>query len=231
MKSDNITITDGRVKSALYIPFKEFLDNEKISEQITKNIEEHSIKKGKVLEVYHYLDKSLVKLSDGTEVEAWHLHRCFGNIVDLFTPEGEQIFSEKKKEPCIFPKFDLKCLVAEVGKSEYVLLGYYNPNMVGAYSPADKGSYLVKTLTDTSQGGLKVSPQDIKLTSNNGVSFKEQDMGKSTEINYANSKDIYNKKDVDTKFSNYKKEVDLALKEIWDYILDEGDVDSAEDNN
>lgn len=208
MKSNNITVTDKRVKSALYKPFKEFLDNEKISEQITTKIEKHGIKKGNVIEVYHFLDKSLVKLSDGEEVEAWHLHRCLGNIVDLFTPEGEQTMSEKKKEPCIIPKFDLKCLVAELGKNEYVLLGYYNPNMVGAFSPADKGNYVVKTLTDTSQGGLSISPQEIKLTSNNGVSFKEQDLGKSTEINYADSNDTYT-----------KNEVDSALDEIWEYIL------------
>jgi len=218
-------VTDGRVRESLHGQFKQFLEGENISEQIVKNIENHGIKKGKVLEVYHYLDKSLVKLSDGKEVEAWHLHRCLGSVIDLYTPEGEQIISKKKSEPCIIPKYDLKSLVAEVGKDEYVLLGYFNPNMVGAFSPADKGTYVVKTLTDTSQGGLTVGPQEIKLTSNNGVSFKEQDLGESTEINYANSENTYTKQEVYNKDQTYNKsEIDIALQAIWDYIRpEEGD--------
>ena len=185
MKSNNITVTDSRLYNALYVHFKRFIADERIPERINKTIEEHSIKAGRVIEVYPYLDTSLVKLNDGTEVEAWHLHRCLGSIVDLYTPEGEQSFSEKKNEPCILPKYELKSLVAEVGSNEYVLLGYYNPNMVGAYNPTDSGSYTIKTLTDTSQGGLKISPQEVKITSNNGVTFKEQDMGESNEINFA----------------------------------------------
>lgn len=227
MKANNITVTDGRCRNALYVPFKQFLDGEKIPEQITKKIEEHGLKKGKVLEVYHYLDKSLVKLSSGEEVEAWHLHRCLGSIVDLYTPEGEQVLSERKNEPCISPKYELKALVAEVGK-EYVLLGYYNPNMVGAYSPADIGTYLIKTITDTSQGGLKVAPQEIKLISNTGVAFKEQDLGESTDIHYANAEDTPNKKDIYTKDRLYTKdklytktEVDELIKKAIDELKEE----------
>ena len=183
-------VTDSRVKKSLHSQFKDFLDGENIPEQITKSIHEHGIKKGRVLEVYHFLDTSLVELSDKTRVECYHLHRCLGSIVDLYTPEGELLLSETKREPCIIPKYDLKCLVAEVGKEEYVLLGYYDPNMTGAYPPADVGTYLIKTMTDTSQGGLKVAPQEIKLTSNNGVAFKEQDLGESTDIEYANSNNV-----------------------------------------
>lgn len=215
-------VTDGRVRKSLHGQFKNFLDDENIPEQITKQIENHGIKKGRVLEVYHYLDMSLIELSNKEQVEAYHLHRCLGSIVDLYTPEGELGFSEKKKEPCILPKYDLKCLVAEVGKDEYVLLGYYNPNMVGAFSPADIGTYLIKTITDTSQGGLKVAPQEIKLTSNNGVSFKEQDLGESTDIVYADSKNTYTKSEVYKKSQTYNKtEVDVLIQEIWDYIRPE----------
>ena len=117
-------VTDSRVKNSLKVHFKEFLDDEKISEQINQKIEEHSIKKGVVKEVYHFLDTSLVELSDKTRVEAYHLHRTLGNILDLFTPLGEVSISETRNEPCIIPRYQLKCLVAEVGKDEYVLLGY-----------------------------------------------------------------------------------------------------------
>ena len=223
-------VTNSRVKNSLHGQFKQFLDGEDITGQIVKHIENHSIKKGRVLEVYHYLDTSLIELSDKTQIEAYHLHRCLGSIVDLYTPEGELTYSETKHEPCILPKYELKCLVAEVGKDEYVLLGYYSPNMVGAFSPADPGTYIIKTITDTSQGGLTVAPQEIKLTSNNGAVFKEQDLGESTTIEYADSEDTYTKKEVYNKEQTYNKlEIDLALKEIWDYIRPEEDnVDDGE---
>lgn len=203
-------VTDSRVRNILDSHFKRFLDSEKIPEQINKKIEEHSIKKGVVKEVYHYLDTSLIELSNGKLVEAYHLHRTLGNIVDLFTPMGEQIISETKNEPCIIPRFKLKCLVAEVGKDEYVLLGYYNPNMVGSFSPAENGHYLIKTLTEGYHAGLDISPDNINIISHQGASFTAADVDKETDIVYANSKDIYN-----------KAQVDALLKEIWDYIRPE----------
>ena len=215
-------VTDSRVRNSLDSHFKRFLDSEKIPEQINKKIEEHSIKKGLVKEVYHYLDTSLIELSNGKLVEAYHLHRTLGNIVDLFTPMGEQIISETKNEPCIIPRFKLKCLVAEVGKDEYVLLGYYNPNMVGSFSPAENGHYLIKTLTEGYHAGLDISPDNINIISHQGASFTEADVDKDTDIIYANSKDTYTKSEVYKKSQTYNKvQVDALLKEIWDYIRPE----------
>lgn len=215
-------VTDSRVRNSLDSHFKRFLDSEKIPEQINKKIEEHSIKKGLVKEVYHYLDTSLIELSNGKLVEAYHLHRTLGNIVDLFTPIGEQIISETKNEPCIIPRFKLKCLVAEVGKDEYVLLGYYNPNMVGSFSPAENGHYLIKTMTDGFQAGLDVSSDNINIISHQGASFTEADVDKDTDIVYANSKDIYTKSEVYKKSQTYSRtKIDALLKEIWDYIRPE----------
>lgn len=222
-------VTDSRVRNSLDSHFKRFLDSEKIPEQINKKIEEHSIKKGLVKEVYHYLDTSLIELSNGKLVEAYHLHRTLGNIVDLFTPMGEQIISETKNEPCIIPRFKLKCLVAEVGKDEYVLLGYYNPNMVGSFSPAENGHYLIKTLTEGYHAGLDISPDNINIISHQGASFTEADVDKYTDIIYANSKDTYTKSEVYKKSQTYNKvQVDALLKEIWDYIRPE---ESEEEEN
>lgn len=215
-------VTDSRVKNSLRTHFKQFLDEEKIPEQINKKIEEHSLKKGVVKEVYHYLDTSLIELSNGKLVEADHLHRTLGNIVDLFTPMGEQIISETKNEPCIIPRFQLKCVVAEIGKDEYVLLGYRNPNMTGSFSPAENGHYLIKTMTEGYQAGLDISPDNINIISHQGASFTEADVDKDTEIVYANSKDTYTKSEVYKKSQTYNKaQVDALLKEIWDYIRPE----------
>ena len=223
-------VTDSRVRNSLDSHFKRFLDNEKIPEQINKKIEEHSIKKGLVKEVYHYLDTSLVELSNSKTVEAYHLHRTLGNIVDLFTPMGDQVISETKNEPCIIPRFQLKCLVAEVGKDEYVLLGYYNPNMTGSFSPAENGHYLIKTLTEGYEAGLDIFSDNINIISHQGASFTEADVDKDTDIVYANSKDIYTKEEVYEKAQTYNKdEVDALLKEIWDYIRPEEDKDGEED--
>ena len=223
-------VTDSRVRNSLDTHFKRFLDNEKIPEQITQKIEEHSIKKGIVKEVYHYLDTSLIELSNSKTVEAYHLHRTLGNIVDLFTPMGDQVISETKNEPCIIPRFQLKCLVAEVGKDEYILLGYYNPNMTGSFSPAENGHYLIKTLTDGYQAGLDIFSDNINIISHQGASFTEADVDKNTDIVYANSEDTYTKDEVYKKTQTYNKsEVDDLLKEIWDYIRPEEDKDGEED--
>ena len=208
-------ITNERTRNALHNQFKSFLDSEKIPEQIEKTIKEHSLKEGIVKEVYPYLDFSLVQLSNGKEVEAWHLHRVFGNIIDLFTPEGEQIISSIKNEPCIIPRFQLKCVVAEMS-DEYVLMGYYSPNMVGSFSPAQKGHYLIKTLTDGFNAGIDIHSNNIDIMAHEGASFTETSSGESNTVEYANSENTYTKQQVYN-----KAQVDALLKEIWDYIRSE----------
>jgi hypothetical protein len=208
-------ITNQRTKNALHNQFKDFLDGENIEGQINKKIEEHSIKKGKIIEFYQYLDMALVELSGGKQVEAYILHRCYGGIVDLFTPLGEEAFSETKHEPCIIPRFYQEVLVAEVGADEYVVLGYFNlqERMEGSFSPAKSNEYIIKSLSDTNQGGLSVTPSNINISSANDITFTQSDVGKATDIKYANSKNTYTKDKV------YNKEqVDLMIKEIWDYI-------------
>lgn len=211
-------ITNERTKNALHNQFKDFLDGENISEQIEKKIEEHSLKEGKIIEFYPYLDMALVELSSKKQVEAHILHRCYGGIVDLFTPLGEQIISETKHEPCIIPRFYQEVLVAEFGSDKYVLLGYFNlsERMVGSFSPAQSNEYVIKSLSDTNQGGLSVTPSDINISSANGITFQQSDVGETTDIEYANSENTYTKQQVYN-----KAQVDALLKEIWDYIRPE----------
>lgn len=215
-------ITNQRTKNALHSQFKDFLDGENIEGQINKKIEEHSIKKGKIIEFYQYLDMALVELSSGKQVEAYILHRCYGGIVDLFTPLGEQVISETKQEPCIIPRFYQEVLVAEVGSDEYVILGYFNlrERMVGSFSPAQSNEYIIKSLSDTSQGGLSVTPSNINISSATDITFTQSDVGKATDIEYANSKNTYTKNQVYN-----KTQVDALLKEIWDYIRPEDNGD------
>ena len=211
-------ITNERTKNALHNQFKDFLDGENIESQINKKIEEHSLKEGKIIEFYPYLDMALVELSNKKQVEAHILHRCYGGIVDLFTPLGEQVISETKHEPCIIPRFYQDVLVAEVGTDKYVLLGYFNlsERMVGSFSPAKSNEYLIKSLSDTNQGGLSVTPSDINISSANSITFQQSDVGETTDIEYANSENTYTKQQVYN-----KAQVDALLKEIWDYIRPE----------
>ena len=207
-------VTKARVRDSLHSKFKDFIDAEKIPEQINKSIEEHSLKKGRIIEFYQYLDTALVEI-DGSRIEAYILHRCYGGVVDLFTPVGEQIISETKHEPCIIPRFYQNVLVAEVGAEEYVMLGYYGleKNMVGSFSPAGQGEYILRTMNDVFQAGLQVSSNSVDIASNTGASFIEAGAGENKTIEYANSKNTYTKKEVYD-----KKEVDQLLKQIWDYI-------------
>ena len=212
MVNNKKVVTKSRVRKSLNSKFKEFLEEENIPEQITKQIENHGLKIGRIIEFYQYLDTALVELSDHTLIEASILHRCYGGIVDLYTPAGEQVISETKHEPCILPRFYQDVLVAEVG-DEYVLLGYLNPRMVGAFSPAQPNEYIIKALSDTSQGGLTVSPSSVNITSSDNITFTQADVGESKDIVYADSDNVYRKGEVYNKL-----QTDLLLKEIWDYI-------------
>ena len=211
-------ITNARTKKALHNQFKDFLDGENIEGQINKKIEEHSIKKGRIIEFYLYLDTALVELSDGKTVEAEILHRCYGGIIDLYTPQGEQVISETKHEPCIIPKFYQKVWVANDGGDEYVILGYRNKDMVGSFSPANPNEYIIKSLSDTNQGGLSITPTNINISSANDITFQQSDIGETTDIEYANSKNTYTKDKVYN-----KTQVDAMIKEIWDYIRPENE--------
>lgn len=209
-------VTKARVRDSLHSKFKDFIDAEKIPEQINKSIEEHSLKEGRIIEFYPYLDTCLIELvDDSSRIEAEVLHRCYGGVVDLFTPVGEQIISETKHEPCIIPRFYQNVLVAEVGAEKYVMLGYHGleKNMIGSFSPAGQGEYILRTMNDVFQAGLQVSSNSVDIASNTGASFIEAGAGENKTIEYANSKNTYTKKEVYD-----KKEVDQLLKQIWDYI-------------
>lgn len=208
-------ITNERTKNVLHNQFKDFLDGENISEQIEKKIEEHSLKEGKIIEFYPYLDTALVELSSKKQVEAHILHRCYGGIVDLFTPLGEQVISETKHEPCIIPRFYQDVLVAEFSSDKYVLLGYFNlqKRMEGSFSPAKSNEYVIKSLSDTNQGGLSITPSNINISSSDNINFQQSDIGETTDIEYANSENTYTKQQVYN-----KAQVDALIKEIWEFI-------------
>lgn len=210
------TITNARVKTTLHKQFKEFLDEQNISNQIEKKIQEHSIKKGRIIEFYLFLDTALVELSNGKTVEAEILHRCYGGIIDLYTPEGEIKFSETKKEPCVIPKFYQKVWVANDGGEEYVILGYRNKDMTGSFNPANPNEYIIRSLSDTNQGGISVSPSNINISTSNDITFQQSDIGETNSIEYANSKNTYKKDEVYN-----KAQVDKLIKDIWDYIRPE----------
>jgi hypothetical protein len=88
--------------------------------------------------------------------------------------------------------------------------------MEGSFSPAESNEYVIKSLSDTNQGGLSISPSNINISSANDITFTQSDVGKATDIEYANSKNTYTKDQVYNKI-----QVDALLKEIWDYIRPE----------
>jgi hypothetical protein len=92
--------------------------------------------------------------------------------------------------------------------------------MEGSFSPAQSNEYIIKSLSDTSQGGLSVTPSNINISSATDITFTQSDVGKATDIEYANSKNTYTKEQVYN-----KAQVDALLKEIWDYIRPEDNGD------
>lgn len=99
----------------------------------------------------------------------------------------------------VLPRYYQNVLVAEVGENEYVILGYYAPKMVSAFSLAKPNEYIIRSLSETNQGGLNVTTNNTNLISSQIINFMQSDIGERTNIYYANSSNVYIKDKVHTK--------------------------------
>ena len=241
MKLSDITATDGRVKNAISPVIDSVVDS-KIEKQIKKEIDKSKIQIGVLSKYYPYLDKAEVKLGNKT-VLCKILHRMHGSLVDFFTPLGESSFCETLKEPCIIPRGELDCLVADINDDtkERLLLGYFLKNDIIYTRPANPGHYRVADFSATNEYGLDVGVGDILLNSNKGVTFTEGFVeSENTVVEYANNEDVYDKGEVYTKKETYnktetynkqevytKEEVDKLIEDLKEELL--GDTDDTTD--
>ena len=109
---DNITATQGRLKQAYDKGLGKLVQND-ISKTVNNIVKDTRINTGVITKFYPYLDKAEVKLSNDKLILCKILHRYGGELIDYYTPTGEEDYCIKLKEPCILPREELNCLIMD----------------------------------------------------------------------------------------------------------------------
>lgn len=228
--TESITLTNKRQYDPLKLLVNQIIDDRNIEETINKTVDASKIRTGVLVKFYPYLDKAEVKLDNiDKSVLCRIFHRFGGSLIDFFTPEGEQVFCETLKEPCILPREELHVLVADISNEdakEMLLLGYYHPNDIIGIRPANPNYFKLTNIGATNMWGIEIGNGEIKTNTMNGVTFTEGEFhADNTEVNYANTEDMYTKKEVYT-----KTEVDNLLNNMKQEIIRELTTNNTNNN-
>ncbi|MBR0272361.1 MAG: hypothetical protein IJQ68_10320 [Methanobrevibacter sp.] len=217
MKSSDITATDGRVIKA-FSPIIHSVIDSTVNDKIKSEVDKSKIHIGVLTKYYPYLDKAQVKVGNKL-IFCKILHRMHGSIIDFFTPDGDASFCEILNEPCIIPRSELDCLIADINDNtkEQLLLGYFIKEDIVFINPAKQGHYRISDVGSTNEYGLDVGTGNICINSNNGVTFTEGLIAdENTVVEYATSDNVYDKKEIYT-----KEEVDEEIKKAIDKLREE----------
>lgn len=227
--TENITITDGRLNRAL----KKRI-NPHVSETATKIVKESMDKSmarlGKVTKVYPYLDKAEVRLSGSKKKVLCKLpHNYMGNIIDLYTPQGENSFCQKLKEPCVIPLSPIPCILLKIhdnDSSEYFIVAYYTANDLMYISPPRHGHARLTCMTATNETYMEFGGTGFKVLSSKPIKISHGDYEKDiTEVDYADAENVYTKEEVYT-----KKEVDALIAQKIEESLKNNEPNKGDDN-
>ena len=128
MGTKDITVTKGRVEEAIEGAITRTI-GPKTTQQITNAVDNTKIRTGIITKFYPYLDKAEVSLDNTDEkVLCKILHRYGGEMLDFFTPNGDEDYCTELHEPCIIPRGDLQVLIVNIHDSDsddWLMLGYY----------------------------------------------------------------------------------------------------------
>lgn len=178
MKSDNVTVTDARLKKALQSRVQPII-NQHVNPQIEKLTNNSKIQIGFMTKFYPYLDKCEVELNTGKTVLCKILHRFSGELLEFFTPQGDEDYCDKLKEPCIIPMVDLECLVLDVNDNsdEQIVLGYILSNEIVSINPAHPGNMKLSYSNGVNEYWIKFGDEglDLRLSEVSTVNVGEMD--------------------------------------------------------
>ena len=213
MKSNDITVTDNRLLEALSNPVSKIVGNT-VPQQIKKATEALKIYTGVVTKFYPYLDKAEVKLDKGNKkVLCKILHRYGGELLDFYTPFGEQTLCETLKEPCVIPRDTLHCLIVDVqdfDSNEHLILGFYMNEEIVGLNPAKPGNMKLITRGGSNHHWLSFGYCGLDVRTSKEPT---QEIGSQTDevvpIEYANQDNVYDKEEVYN-----KEEVDELIEDI-----------------
>ncbi|WP_407454411.1 hypothetical protein [Methanobrevibacter sp.] len=215
MSSNDITVTDNRLLEALSDPVNKIVGNT-VSQQIKNATEALKIHPGVVTKFYPYLDKAEVQLDkDNKKILCKILHRYGGELLDFYTPFGEQTLCEKLKEPCVIPRDTLHCLIMDVqdfDSNEHLILGFYMNEEIVGLNPAKPGNMKLITRGGVNHHWISFGYCGLDIRTSNELTHE---VGSQTDeavpIEYANSNNVYDKEEVYN-----KEEFDDKLNEIND---------------
>lgn len=164
--SENITVTDARLRNALKSEFNYSISPE-INAKISQVAQDLKLQIGVMTKFYPYLDKAEIRLKNNKLILCKILHRFTGNLIDFFTPDGEEDFCDKLKEPCIIPRSELECLILDINDNTdmQILVGFINSEELIGFNPAKKGSLKLVDIEGTNQYWIKFGGNglDIRL--------------------------------------------------------------------
>ena len=212
--SKNITATKARVATKLNQIIDRNMDNRQLTRTMEEKVNNARAVTGVVTKFYPYLDKAEVKIDDSKKkVLCTILHRFGGELIDFFTPNGDKTYCDKLKEPCIKPRGDLNCFIIKA-KKEWLLLGYFQSEEIIGVNPASMGDMKLVTRGGANQYWIKFGYAGLDIRSSTtpvtNVGETDDDMD---ELNYANTKDVYTKEELDVIIQGYEERI-ARLEEI-----------------
>ena len=212
MNSNNITVTDGRLKKAVKDNIEPLIMPQ-IDRKIIKAVNESKVQIGYVTKFYQYLDKAEVRLIKSNKKVLCRLpHRVSGDLIDLFTPSGTDAFCNKLNEPCIVPRGKMHCLVLDINDDtdEQFLLDYYTPEDLLGISTPKKGHMRFTCVTATNETYLDFGVDGLSIVSSKPIESSYGEFEDDLKVvDYASSDEVYSKNEVYT-----KAEVDKIIEDL-----------------
>lgn len=211
MNSKDITVTDARMKQAVNKSLGKVVENN--TQKVIKNeIKTFGIHTGVLTKFYPYWDKAEVKIDNiGQKVLCKILHRFGGELTEYYTPLGDEIYDDIRKEKCVIPRAELHGVIIKIHNSdsnEYLFLGFYSKEELVGVNPASQGNFKIVTRGGTNQFWIKFGYDglDLRLPDSiiSSIGAMDEEM---TEKKYADSDNVYTKKEIDKMLQDLRDEL------------------------
>ena len=204
--TENITVTDGRMKRALEKRMAPFVQKE-TTKIVQKELDKSMGRLGKVTKVYPYLDKAEVQLLKSKKKVLCKLpHHYMNNIIDLYVPHGTRDFCKKLKEPCVVPFAPIPCILLKIhdeDSSEYFIVNYYSPKELLYTSIPSPGHARLTCMTATNETYIEFGGKGLDILSSKIPKIRQGQYEKDvTAVDYADAKNVYTKEEIDAKMES-----------------------------
>ena len=221
-KSSKITDTEARLGNLLNNISTNVVEST-VPQKINEAMKDVHIQTGVITRFYPYIDKANVKLDfSGKIILCKILHRYGGDILDLYTPSSAGGgYDSNVHEPFIVPKALQTVCVLKIQDSdseENLILGYYQNEEIVGFNPAKPGNIKVTSLLEDGDEywvkfGKNGLQSKLPYSPNRQIGSKFDEDG-FEEVEYANSKEYYNKEEVDELLKEYEDRIKVLEEEL-----------------